>query len=117
VRLGLLARVIDQSIERYYVVIALLVRHGSGAITEKALEEESQLMAQRLSVLFGLDSPEFFDRSLFRNFIRRLKAQGVIHTGTDGRLEFDTVVDRLDRNARMLLGEEIRLAVRDLTRA
>jgi len=115
VRLGLLARVIDQSIERYYVVIALLVRHGSGAITEKALEEESQLMAQRLSVLFGLDSPEFFDRSLFRNFIRRLKVQGVIHTGIDGRLEFDKVVDRLDRNARMLLGDEIRLAVRDLT--
>jgi glycerol-3-phosphate O-acyltransferase len=117
VRLGLLARVIDQAIERYYVVIALLMRHGSGGITERALEEESQLMAQRLSILFGLDSPEFFDRSLFRNFIRRLKAQGVIHTGTDGRLEFDEVVDRLDRNARMLLGDEVRLAVRDLTRS
>ena len=117
VRLGLLARVIDQAIERYYVVIALLVRHGSGAITEKALEEESQLMAQRLSILFGLDSPEFFDRSLFKNFIRKLKAQGVIHTGADGRLEFDDAVDRLDRNAHMLLGDEIRLAVRDLTRA
>jgi glycerol-3-phosphate O-acyltransferase len=116
VRLGLLARIIDQAIERYYVVIALLVRHGSGAITEKALEEESQLMAQRLSVLFGLDSPEFFDRSLFRNFIRKLKVQDVIHTGADGRLEFGDVVDRLDRNARMLLGDEIRLAVRDLTR-
>jgi glycerol-3-phosphate O-acyltransferase len=116
VRLGLLARIIDQAIERYYVVIALLVRHGSGAITEKALEEESQLMAQRLSVLFGLDSPEFFDRSLFRNFIRKLKAQGVIHTGADGRLEFGEVVGRLDENARMLLGDEIRLAVRDLTR-
>ncbi len=117
VRLGLLSKVTDQAIERYYVVIALLERHGSGAITEKALEEESQLMAERLSVLFGLDSPEFFDRSLFRNFIRRLKAQGVIHTGPDGRLEFDDVVEKLDKYSRVLLSDEIRHAVRQVTQA
>jgi glycerol-3-phosphate O-acyltransferase len=117
VRLGLLSKATDQAIERYYVVIALLERHGSGAITEKALEEESQLMAERLSVLFGLDSPEFFDRSLFRNFIRRLKSQGVIHTGPDGRLEFDNVVEKLDKYSRLLLSDEIRHAVRQVTQA
>lgn len=117
VRLGLLSKVTDQAIERYYVVIALLERHGSAAITEKALEEESQLMAQRLSVLFGLDSPEFFDRSLFRNFIRRLKVRDVIHVGPDGRLEFDDVVEKLDKYSRLLLSDEIRHAVRQVTRA
>lgn len=117
VELGLLGRVTEQTIERYYVVIALLMRHGSGGIRENALEEESQLMAHRLSVLFGLDSPEFFDRTLFRNFIRRLKENKVIHTGLDGTLEFDEVIDSLDRYGRLLLSEELRRSVRQVTGA
>ena len=30
-------------------------------------------MAQRMTVLYGLNSPEFVDKSLFRNFIDLLR--------------------------------------------
>ena len=54
---------------------------------------------------------------LFRKFIRRLKSQGVIRVGTDGRLEFDDVVEKLDKYSRLLLSDEIRHAVRQVTQA
>src|SRR6185437_11492736 len=68
-QLSLLAQTTIQTIERYYLAIALLIRAGSGAITQKVLEERCQLMAQRMTVLYGFNSPEFFDRTLFGNFI------------------------------------------------
>ena len=73
IQLSLLAEATIQTIERYYLVIALLLQAGSGSITQEALEERCHLMAQRMSVLYGLDSPEFFDKSLFRNFIELLR--------------------------------------------
>jgi len=116
--LGLLASLTEQTVERFYVVIALLLRHGSGQVAEKALEEESQLMAERLSALFVLDSPEFFDRSLFRNFIRLMKEQGVISTGSDGKLVFDeAALGRVDEDAELLLSDDIRHAVRQVTQS
>ena len=34
-------------------------------------------MAQRMTMLYGFNSPEFFDRRLFENFIDLLHARGV----------------------------------------
>jgi hypothetical protein len=56
-RLSLLAEATIQTIERYYLAIALLLQAGSGAIGQEALEERCHLMAQRMSVLYGLNSP------------------------------------------------------------
>ena len=74
--MSLLAAATIQTLERYYLVIALLLQAGSGAIGQEALEERCHLMAQRMSVLYGLNSPEFFDKSLFRNFIDLLRRRG-----------------------------------------
>jgi len=51
---------------------------GSGQIAQSVLEERCQLTAQRLGVLYGLNSPEFFDRTMFENFIDLLRARQVI---------------------------------------
>ncbi len=72
-RLSMLAQATIQTIERYYLAIALLLQAGSGSIAPEALEQRCHLMAQRMSVLHGLNSPEFFDKSLFRNFIDLLR--------------------------------------------
>ena len=49
-------------------------------------------MAQRMTLLYGLNSPEFFDRALFGNFIDLLRARGVIRADGNGKLEFDEVL-------------------------
>ena len=45
-------------------------------ISRNELEKESRSIAQRLSVLHGINAPEFFDKSLFSTFSGTLKEQG-----------------------------------------
>ncbi|HYK25405.1 MAG TPA: glycerol-3-phosphate 1-O-acyltransferase PlsB, partial [Steroidobacteraceae bacterium] len=52
-QLSLLAQSSLQTIERYYLTIALLLRAGSGALTQAMLEERCHLMAQRMSLVYG----------------------------------------------------------------
>lgn len=103
------------TIERYYLAIALLVRAGSNSIDRRALEERCHLMAQRMSLLHGLHSPEFFDRALFAGFIDLLRTRGVIQADEQGRLQFDEVLLRVARDAELVLSEQLRHSILQVT--
>ncbi len=108
IQLSVLARAMLQALERYYVTVALLLKHGPGVLTPGGLEELCQLMAQRISFLYQINAPEFFDRSLFRGFIQRLRQHEVIKLDEQGRIDFGDVLARADDDARMILGEHLR---------
>jgi glycerol-3-phosphate O-acyltransferase len=110
-QLSVLAQATIQTIERYYMVIAQLVAAGSGEITQSVLEERCQLNAQRIAMLYGLNSPEFFDRTLFENFIDLLRRREVIRSSTAGKLEFDDVLMHVAADAQFVLSEQIRHSV------
>jgi glycerol-3-phosphate O-acyltransferase len=110
-QLSVLSQATIQTIERYYLAIAQLVAAGSGEITQSVLEERCQLNAQRIAMLYGLNSPEFFDRTLFENFIDLLRRRGVIRSTNAGKLEFDDVLMRVAADAQFVLSEQIRHSV------
>jgi glycerol-3-phosphate O-acyltransferase len=114
-QLSMLAQSTIQTIERYYLAISLLVKAGSGAITQKALEQQCQLAAQRMNMLYGFNSPEFFDRALFENFIDLLRERGVLKAGEGGNLEFDEVLIRVAADAQLVLSEQIRHSILQVT--
>ena len=114
-RLSLLAQATIQTIERYYLAIALLLQAGSGLITQSALEERCHLMAQRMSVLYGLNSPEFFDKSLFRNFIELLRRRNVIEKSVDDKLLFGEPLLGVAADAQLVLSEQIRHSILQVT--
>ncbi len=113
--LSLLAQATLQTIERYYLAIALLLQAGSGAITQEALEQRCHLMAQRMSLLHALNSPEFFDKSLFRNFIDLLRRRNVIQASEDGRLAFGEPLLAVAADAQLVLSEQIRHSILQVT--
>ena len=115
VSLSLLAEATIQTIERYYLAIALLLRSGSGAIGAAALEQRCHLTAQRMSLLYGLDSPEFFDPSLFRNFIDLLIERGVIDSSPGGLLEFGEPLLAVAADAQLVLSAQIRHSILQVT--
>ena len=117
VQLSLLAQATIQTIERYYLAIAQLVKAGSGQITQAALEERCQLTAQRMAMLYGLNSPEFFDRAMFSNFIDLLRARQVIRNSAAGKLEFDEVLMRVAADAQFVLSEQLRHSILQVTHA
>jgi glycerol-3-phosphate O-acyltransferase len=114
-QLSLLAQASIQTIERYYLAIALLLQSGSGSLTQEALEQRCHLMAQRMSVLYGLNSPEFFDKSLFRNFIDLLRRRAVIQTAEDGRIIYGDALLAVAADAQMVLSEQIRHSILQVT--
>jgi glycerol-3-phosphate O-acyltransferase len=114
-QLSLLAQSTIQTIERYYLAIALLIRAGSGTITQKALEERCQLMAQRMTLLYGFNSPEFFDRTLFANYIDLLRARGVVRIDAAGCLEFDQILVQVAEDAELVLSEQLRHSILQVT--
>ncbi len=114
-QLSLLAEATIQTIERYYLVVALLLQAGSGAIRQEALEERCHLTAQRMSVLYGLNSPEFFDKNLFRDFIDLLRQRNVIATGEDGAIKFAEALLGVAADAQFVLSEQLRHDILQVT--
>jgi glycerol-3-phosphate O-acyltransferase len=114
-QLSLLAQATIQTVERYYLVVALLLQAGSGAIGREALEQRCHLMAQRMSVLYGLDSPEFFDKSLFGNFIDLLILRHVLATGEGGTLCFGEPLLGVAADAQLVLSEQLRHDILQVT--
>jgi glycerol-3-phosphate O-acyltransferase len=114
VELSMLAQPTLQTIERYYLVIALLLRAGSGVVAQAELEKRCQHMAGRMTTLYGFHSPEFFDRSLFEGFIGLLRRRGVLRGDAEGRLVFDEVLERIAADAQLVLSEQLRHSILQL---
>jgi glycerol-3-phosphate O-acyltransferase len=115
IQLSLLAAATIQTLERYYLVIALLLQAGPGNITQEALQQRCYLMAQRMSVLYGLNSPEFFDKSLFRGFIDLLCRRQVITTAEDGTISFGEPLLGVATDAQLVLSAQIRHDILQVT--
>src|SRR5690606_23988059 len=112
VLLTLLARVIAQTLQRFYMAISLLLNSGQHSLTAEELETLCTVMAQRLSILHGLNAPEFFDKSLFRHFIKSLQDEGVLHQDEAGKLGYHAELRELAEGvAKRVLPAEIRLSI------
>jgi len=114
-RARILSRFIIQTLERYHITLGILRKYGSGNLTAAELEEQSTLLAERMSILFGLNAPEFFDKTLFRNFIANMQKNGVLTTDEDGRLCYGEGLDEVAEDARLVLSVEKRQAIQQVT--
>lgn len=65
---------VREILQRYYISLSVLLEQPE--ISRVALEKESSSVAQRLSVLHGINAPEFFDKAIFSTFSSSLKEQG-----------------------------------------
>ena len=114
-QLLMLGQAMVPMLQRFYLVIALLVKNGNGTLSRNKLENLCQKSAQRMAMIYGLHSPDFFDKALFQDFIRKLREQEVLRRNSDGMLEFDEDIEGIGEDARLVLGEEIRHSILSLT--
>ncbi|HXS03938.1 MAG TPA: glycerol-3-phosphate 1-O-acyltransferase PlsB [Rhodanobacter sp.] len=114
-QLKVIARSLIQAFERYYITIAALAKNGPHTMTGAELENACTLTAQRLSLLNELSAPEFFDKALFRGFIQKLRERKVVWNDDDGKLDYDSALDDLVRDARVILSREVRHSILKIT--
>ena len=110
-QLSLLAQCLLQTLERYFITIALLSRHGSAVLSRAELELLCIQTAQRISRLYGFEAPDFYDKNLFRQFISELRRHRVLTNDDDGLMQFDERLDDISFHARYMLRKEIRLVI------
>ena len=103
-----LANLVTQTLERMYIVVSLLSRRTH---TIESLRKQAQLIAHKISRIYGINAPEFFDQRLFDQFIERLQAQQVLTENDARELEHDPVIDQVLRAAEFVINPEIRYAV------
>ena len=109
-RLRTLSLLIVPTLERYYIVIGLLTELTDG-VTADQLVDRCQSLAERMSRLFGLNAPEFFDVRLFRQFINMLIGRGAVSMAQDGTLVPTAVVRDVVRRADRVVSADFRQAV------
>lgn len=110
-----LARLVQQPLERYYLVVALLERFGSGHLSQRSLEDTAWLLAQRIAYLHESRTPEYFDRTSFRAIITSLIEMRAVED-RDGFLHSSDDLRALAREAYGLLPVEARLALEQVER-
>lgn len=114
-RLRSIAHSLQQAFERYFIAIAVLVKNGPRTLSAGELENLCQMTAQRLSLLFAPAAPEFFDRTLFRGFIQKLRETGAVKLAENGKLDFDERLDAWAKDAKLILGRELRHTILKIT--
>lgn len=75
--LQLLAAGVRETLQRYAITMSVLSTNPS--INRGALEKESRIIAQRLSMLHGINAPEFFDKAVFATLVATLREEGYIN--------------------------------------
>ncbi len=97
---------IREQLQRYYISLSLLIEQND--IEHSNLEAKSCSIAQRLSVLHGINAPEFFDKALFSTFIKTLKNQGYFDQENKGNIKkAQSTVDLLEG----LISTEVKLSI------
>ncbi|ATG15261.1 glycerol-3-phosphate 1-O-acyltransferase PlsB [Providencia alcalifaciens] len=109
--LQLLAAGVRETLQRYAITLSLL--NASPEVSRNTLEKESRMLAQRLSVLHGINAPEFFDKAVFSTLVDTLKDEGYIDNNENDI--FSTNAKKLYAVLAHLMSPEIRLTIESVS--
>jgi glycerol-3-phosphate O-acyltransferase len=106
-----LAGIVQPVLERYYMAFILLWQTSPTPLQESDLEHRCHLLAQKISMIYGINSPDFFDRGLFRDFIATMIDRGYLRRDKNQLLEFSPGFDYVSLDLRNLLSTEVRSSI------
>ncbi|MCK4834095.1 MAG: glycerol-3-phosphate 1-O-acyltransferase PlsB, partial [Gammaproteobacteria bacterium] len=115
-QLATLAQVVSPVLELYYMIFALLADYGSDTLSRERLEELCYLMAQRLSLMYEINSPDFFDKKLIANFINSLIDLGYVSVNNSKNLELSDYALNEGRYTRRLLDKNMQYNILQMLR-
>ncbi|MDC8829267.1 glycerol-3-phosphate 1-O-acyltransferase PlsB [Alteromonas gilva] len=101
----LLSRCMQETLQRYAVVLTILKREKS--LSRSTLESESKTVAERLSKLYGMHSPEFYDKNVLSSFISALRDNHWLDAADDGALKYSEEASALRGDIMALVWPEI----------
>ncbi|MGF1685225.1 glycerol-3-phosphate 1-O-acyltransferase PlsB [Photobacterium japonica] len=104
--LHLLARTITETLQRYAITLTLL--NSEPQLMKSDLEQQSQMLAQRLSRLHGINAPEFFDKGVFAILVSTLRREGYLNEDCHA---VSQPVEELAEQLAALVSPEVKLTI------
>ena len=112
-----LAHIVQPILERYYMTCIVLWQTAEAPLQEAELERRCHLLAQKFSMIYGINSPDFFDRLLFRDFIATMLENEYLVENDQLQLEFKQGFNYASLDLRNLLSSEVRTGILSLIKA
>jgi len=106
-----LAHVVQPILERYYMTFIILWQSTDKPLTKQELETKGHLLAQKISMIYGINSPDFFDQKLFTHFIATLFKMNYVTKNEDGKLQLSDNFNQINIDIRNLLSVEVRSSI------
>jgi glycerol-3-phosphate O-acyltransferase len=108
----LCSAIVEPFAEHYYLCVIYLLEHGSGALDKGGVVEQCADAAERLAMLYTLNSPDLFEAGLFGTLIDALTAQGLLTEEADGRLSFGEPLALVAEDLAKILRPRVRQTLR-----
>ncbi len=101
----LLSRCMQETFQRYAVVLTVISKQK--ILSRNELERVSKVVAERLSALFGMSSPEFYDKNVLSSFITALRDNHWLDITSDGSFKHSEESEALRQDVMALVWPEI----------
>jgi glycerol-3-phosphate O-acyltransferase len=109
--LRMLGETVRPILERQFLTLALLQHVGSGTRTRRTLENDCHLLAQRLTLLYDFNTPEYSEKTTFSGLIANLIDADLLREDETGLLHFDKHLTTPLAQASLVLPAEARQAI------
>ena len=107
-RIGEVCHDVLETVRRPELSIACVPSFGTRYLIPRLVDFAEVAPNLRLSLLYAPAAPEFFDRSLFRGVILKLREMELVWLGPESRLMFDERMGTWATDAKVILGRELR---------
>jgi len=85
-------------------------------LNRMGLEGLSVKLAERISLIYEMDSPEFFDKALFKGFIEQLFNHRIIWPDEQGQITYGKALETIIDDAGLVLSQQLRGGVNQLAK-
>ncbi|MFV2032915.1 MAG: glycerol-3-phosphate 1-O-acyltransferase PlsB, partial [Gammaproteobacteria bacterium] len=109
--LNRLALIVQPILERYYMTFIVLWQSSESPMRVAELEQHCHLLAQKISMIHGINAPDFFDRLLFKNFLETMSRLDYLEKDMHGSLVFSDRFNHVNPDIRKLLSIEVRSTI------
>ena len=87
------------------------VEPASWAFRSHSMALAAKNIGQKIGRLYGINSPDFYDLSLFDNFLQELSDRKAIIISKDGVITASPLINDIVRHAEGVISTEIRQAI------
>ncbi len=113
-RLTRLALIVQPVFERYYMTFIVIWKSAKAPMPVTELEQYCHLLAQKISMIYGINAPDFFDRQLFRHFIETALGLNYLEKIDNDGLVLAESFEHINLDIANLLSVEVRSTILSL---